>query len=109
MYLTSNTYQSARVQDALLTACKLANIFLVKYYFKDLLISIFCFLKYDYICFICSGTAISMVMKYADNIVKLKSKGELNPIKGRKKWSNSHRNRSTTSEILVLQLSDSGF
>ncbi|TYI09293.1 hypothetical protein ES332_A09G062700v1 [Gossypium tomentosum] len=27
MYLTSNTYQIARVQDALLTACKLANIF----------------------------------------------------------------------------------
>ncbi|TYH05597.1 hypothetical protein ES288_A08G095100v1 [Gossypium darwinii] len=27
MYLTSNTYQIARVQDALLTACKLANVF----------------------------------------------------------------------------------
>ncbi|KHG29799.1 Glutaminase 2 [Gossypium arboreum] len=40
---------------------------------------------------------------------RLKSKGELNPIKGRKKWSNSHRNRSTTSEILARQLSDSGF
>ncbi|KAK8335336.1 hypothetical protein V6Z12_A09G047500 [Gossypium hirsutum] len=33
---------------------------------------------------------------------ELKSKGELNPIKGRKKWSNSHRNRSTTSEILFV-------
>ncbi|KAG8492736.1 hypothetical protein CXB51_010462 [Gossypium anomalum] len=73
MYLTSNTYQIARVQDALLTACKLANVFLVKYYFKDLLISIFCFLKYAYICFICSGIAVSMVMKYADNIVKVYS------------------------------------
>ncbi|KAG8499623.1 hypothetical protein CXB51_006210 [Gossypium anomalum] len=72
MYLTSNTYQIARVQDALLTACKLANVFLVKYYFKDLLISIFCFLKYAYICFICSGIAVSMVMKYADNIVKVR-------------------------------------
>ncbi|KAG8499894.1 hypothetical protein CXB51_006613 [Gossypium anomalum] len=72
MYLTSNSYQIARVQDALLTACKLANVFLVKYYFKDLLISIFCFLKYAYICFICSGIAVSMVMKYADNIVKLR-------------------------------------
>ncbi|TYH06597.1 hypothetical protein ES288_A08G167500v1 [Gossypium darwinii] len=27
MYLTSNTYQIARVQDALLTACKLASVF----------------------------------------------------------------------------------
>ncbi|TYG89696.1 hypothetical protein ES288_A12G120800v1 [Gossypium darwinii] len=49
MYLTSNTYQIARVQDALLTACKLANVFLV------------------------NGIAISMVMKYADNIVKVYS------------------------------------
>ena len=32
-------------------------------------------------------------------LIKLKSKGEINPIKGRKKWSNSHRNRSTTSEV----------
>ncbi|KAG8490754.1 hypothetical protein CXB51_013969 [Gossypium anomalum] len=49
MYLTSNTYQIARVQDALLTACKLANVFLV------------------------NGIAVSMVMKYADNIVKVYS------------------------------------
>ncbi|KAG8471856.1 hypothetical protein CXB51_036327 [Gossypium anomalum] len=48
MYLTSNSYQIARVQDALLTACKLANVFLV------------------------NGIAVSMVMKYADNIVKLR-------------------------------------
>ncbi|KHG30672.1 hypothetical protein F383_12393 [Gossypium arboreum] len=32
----------------------------------------------------------------------LKSKGELNPIRGRKKSSNSRRNRSTTSEILLV-------
>ncbi|KAL1165334.1 hypothetical protein V6Z11_A06G124000 [Gossypium hirsutum] len=34
---------------------------------------------------------------------ELKSKGELNSIKGRKKWSNSRRNRSTTSEILFVR------
>ncbi|KAG8487996.1 hypothetical protein CXB51_018689 [Gossypium anomalum] len=67
-----NNYKNRITPSTKWEQVKLANVFLVKYYFKDLLISIFCFLKYAYICFICSGIAVSMVMKYADNIVKVR-------------------------------------